>query len=181
VLAGYFGVGQNYAGVAVSEQSAIGLSAFYRGASIISTTIAGLPMRTLRDVDGVRTRTGSFLDAPGGADGPTPFEWKETIIWHLILHGNAYLQHIWNGAGSMVALAPVHPLAVTAEWDDDRPGGKRFTVTQTDGTRRDFDASTMTQIMGPSLDGLRGMSVITVARNSLGTAIAGDRAYRRAA
>ena len=37
------------------------------------------------------------------------------------------------------------------------------------------------QIMGPTLDGLRGMSVLTVARNSLGTSIAGDRAAAKLA
>jgi HK97 family phage portal protein len=39
-----------------------------------------------------------------------------------------------------------------------------------------LDADGMTHIMGLSLDGLRGLSIIAQARNSIGTAIAGDRA-----
>jgi len=177
VLAEFFSVGpRNYSGVAVGEHSALGISAFYRAGSLISSTIAGLPLRSLRDVEGVRTRVSSFLDNPGGPEGPTPFSWKETVVLHLFCHGDAFLQHIFNGAGAVIALVPIHPLAVSVEWNDKVPGGKLFTATLADGTRQTFDASTMTQVMGPSLDGLRGMSVISVARNSLGTAIAGDRA-----
>jgi len=176
-LAEWLGVGNpNFSGVSVGEQSALGLSAFYRGVALISGTIAGLPLRTLRDVEGTRTRVNSFLDNPGGPFGPTSFEWTETVLLHLLLHGDAFLAHIFNGAGSIAALSPIHPLAVTVEWDDTVPGGKRYTATLIDGTRKTFDATTMTQIMAPSMDGLRGMSVISIARNGLGTAIAGDRA-----
>ena len=170
----------NFSGVTVGEDSALGLSAFYRAGSIIAGTIAGLPLRTVRDVEGVRTRTPSFLDNPGGPSGPTAYEWKERAIWHLFAHGDAFGAHVVNGAGTLARLDLIHPQAVTVEWDDRVPGGKRFTAmlrTPNGGTeRKTYDARTMTQIMGPSLDGLRGMSVISIARNSLGTAIAGDRA-----
>lgn len=159
----------------MGEGSALGISAFYRAVSLISGTLAGLPQRTLRDVDGVRTRVSSFLDNPGGPAGPTDFEWRETVYLHLLLQGNAFLMHVFNGAGSIAALVPLHPLCVSVEWAD-VPGGKLFTAALLDGTQKTFDSTTMTHIPAASLDGLRGMSVISVARNSLGTAIAGDRA-----
>jgi len=165
----------NYAGVAVGEYSALGISAAYRAVALISGTIAGLPMRTIREVEGTRTRVLSFLDDPGAPAGLTPFAWRETVLAHMLLHGNAYLAHVFNGAGSLAGLTPFHPSAVQVEFAD-VPGGKRFTATLTDGTRQTYDATTMTQVMGLSLDGLRGLSPIEVARNSLGTAIAGDRA-----
>lgn len=176
-FAEFFHVGYpNYSGVQVSEHSALAISAFYRAGAIISSTIAGLPLRTMRDKgDGTRERAPSLLDDPGGPDGPTPFGWKETVVWHLFLHGDAFLQHVFNGAGSIAALVPLHPQCVSVEWAD-VPGGKRYTATLLDGTRKEFDRTTLTHIMGPTADGLRGMSIITIARNSLGTAIAGDRA-----
>lgn len=185
VLAEYFGVGgRSYAGVTVSESSALGLSGVWRACSLISGTIASLPMRTLRDTDdGRRERVASFLDDPGGPDGPTKFEWTETVYLHMLLHGNAYLAHVYNGGGGLAALAPIHPLAVTPEWEKDEngkaTGRKQFVVNLDDGTTRVFIQDTMTQIMAMSLDGLRGLSPISVARNSLGTAIAGDRAAAR--
>lgn len=177
ILAEFLSVGApNYAGVAVSEASALGLSAVWRATALISGTTAGLPLRTLRDVDGTRTRVGSVFDDPGAVVGLTPFAWKETLLLHMLLNGDGFLRHVLNGAGGLAGLAPVHPACVQVDWAPELPGGKKFTVTLVDGTRETYDARTMTQIMGPSLDGLRGMSVVSVARNSLGTAIAGDRA-----
>lgn len=164
---------------AVSEELALTLSAVYRSMALIAGSIAGLPLRTLQTGDnGLKTRANSFLDNPGG-DIYTPFEWKELIMFHCLAGGNSYLQHRRNGAGQLAALHPVHPHRVHAEWDASRPGGKKFTVYHDDGSRKEFDASTMTQIMGPSLDGLRGLSVITLARLGLATGIAGDRSAWR--
>jgi HK97 family phage portal protein len=181
VAAQFFGVGYpNYSGAEVNEYSALGLSAVYRAVSLIAGTIGSLPLRTLRDTnDGMRQRVNSFLDDPGGADGATAYEWKETILCHLLLHGNAFLLHIFGGAGQIIGLYPVHPLLVVVDWDSKRPGGKVFKASLGDGIYREYDAETMTHIPALSVDGLRGLSPIAVARNSFGTAIAGDRAAAR--
>ena len=170
----------NYAGVEVGEQSAIGISAVYRAVALISGTIATLPMRTLRDTgDGMRQRVSSFLDNPGGTMGPTPFEWTETVLLHLLLHGNAFLRHVYGGAGQILSLEPVHPLCVTVERAPQLPGGKLFKAYLEDGRIEEYDARTMTHIPALCSDGLRGLSPISVARNSFGTAIAADRAAGR--
>jgi HK97 family phage portal protein len=101
------------------------------------------------------------------------------VVWHLVLQGNAYLVHMFNGAGALVGAQPIHPLAVTVEWDETRPGGKKYTALLIDGSKREYDATTMTQIMGPSLDGLRGMSLVERARTSIGLGLAGDQSAGR--
>lgn len=175
-----FGHGPTLAGVEVSERSALGISAFYRAAALISGTIAGLPLRSLRTTsDDRRERARSWVDDPAGPDSYTPFEWAEMVVLHLFFQGNAFLKHRYNGAGALVGTTPIHPLCVSTEWDQTRPGGKLFRATLVDGSVEEHDARTMTQIMGPSLDGLRGMSVITLARQSLGTSIAADRSAAR--
>lgn len=173
----------NITGEPVGEIAAMNLSAVYRAVSIIAGAIGSLPLRTLStDPDGQTTRVPSFLDNPGG-DRFTPVEWAELVLVQALLHGNAYLQHIYNAAGALAALYPVHPGCVTTEWNDQRPGGKTYKIT---GMRSDgepysdtFDASTMTQIMGPSLDGLVGISALHAGRLSLGTGIAGEKAANR--
>ena len=166
-------------GVSVSESGALTLAAVWRAVSLIAGSVAALPLRTLQDgPDGQRERVGSFLDHPGGRERLTSYEWTEVVLVHLLLHGNSYLQHIRNRANALVALWPVHPQCVSVEWDDSRPGGKVFTVR--DGTvDREFDATEMTQIMGISLDGLRGLSPIGYARLSLANGIAADKAASR--
>lgn len=180
-LAEFFHVGNiNYSGVSVGESSALGLSAFWRATSLISGTIASLPLRTLREVDGDQVqRVGSVLDNPGGGEGPTPFEWTETVLLHLLIHGNAFLAHVFNGGGGIAALVPIHPLAVSVELNKEAIGGRVYRASLIDGSLRTFTMLDMTHIPGPSLDGLRGLSLIGVARNSLGTSIAGDRAAAR--
>lgn len=176
-----FGGPANYSGVTVTETVAMGLSALYRAVALVAGTVGTLPMRTIREtVPGQVQRTGSFLDNPGGPEGPTPYSWKETVVAHLMLHGDAFLRHLYGGAGQLIALEIVHPLCVQVRWprkgDARQPrGGKWFTMSTADGPLT-LDADGMTQIMGLSLDGLRGLSVIAQARNSIGTAIAGDRA-----
>lgn len=163
----------------VSERSAMSLSAVFRAVSLVTGSAASLPLRTLQDgPDGTRERVASFLDNPG-LDRWTPFEWKELVFVHLLLHGNAYLQHVYNGGGAIAGLNPIHPLAVQVECDDTVPGGRLYTVRLDDGTSREFDANTLTHVPGLSMDGLKGVSPITLARLSLGTGLAGDKAAAR--
>jgi HK97 family phage portal protein len=170
----------NYSGVEINETSALSLSAVFRAVSLISGTVASLPMPTFRERAGVRGQVASFLDDPGGGLASTPFEWKETVLLHLCLHGNAYLRVHRDGFGSILALEPVHPLCVATRWrrpdEFDVIGPKVFTAMLADGSRHDFDTTSMIHIPYMSLDGLTGVSPITYARNSLGTAVAGDRA-----
>lgn len=185
-LVEYFHLGvPNYSGVEINETTAMSLSAVYRAVSLIAGTIAGLPLPTLRETaDGMRQRVASFLDDPGAVVGMVPFTWKQTVVAHVLLHGDAFLRHIYGGAGQIIGLQPIHPLCVLVEPprpDDDLfPfGGKWFALSLPDGTRLRLDAKDITHVMGLSLDGWRGMSVISAARNGFGTAVAGDRAAAR--
>lgn len=169
----------------VSEHHAMTLSAVYRGASIVAGSIAGLPMRTMQyGAKGQSETSSSFLDSPGAkslSDGTrlTAFEWKELVALHLLLHGNCYLQQIRSGAGNIVALNPIHPSHVEVEWDADRFGGKVFKISRSGDSSLELDSSDITHIMGMSYDGLKGISVITLARLSMGTALSGDEAANR--
>lgn len=167
----------NLAGVSVGESSVLGLSAVWRCVSLIAGSVASLPMRTIEtNKNGYSQRARSFLDSPGGPgpDALTAYEWKETVAAHLLLHGNAFLLHILGGAGQIVGLLPIAPLAVSIEAQPD--GRKLFKVSLNDGTQRVFDSSGLTHIPALGTDGIRGLSPISVARNTFGISIAGDRA-----
>lgn len=180
-LAAFLGLsGTSTAGINVNESSALGLTAVFRAIGIIAGTIAALPLKSYRTLsDDTRERVKTFLDDPGGPDGLTSFEWKETALVHLLLHGNAYLLHLYNGAGAVIGLQLLHPLAVNVKMDRNAPGGKVFTVSLEDGGQRDFTIEDITHVMGLSTTGLIGLSPIQVARNSIGAGIAGDAAAAR--
>lgn len=184
-VAALFGVGPSDAGVEVTEHSSLGVAAVWRAVSLISGSIAGLPLQTMRTIEPGRTQqVWSFLDErPGGpASDLTPFEWTETILLHRLLHGNAYLAHVFNGAGAIIGLVPFHPMAVTPEWerrDGRMTGHKIFNVSTEDGQLRTFTDAEMTHVPGLSSDGLRGYSPLWLARNSFGKSIASSRAAAR--
>lgn len=192
-LAEFLGMqGQTLAGVSVNETTSLGLTAVYRAVSIIAGTIGGLPLRSFRTgADGQRQRVPTFLDNPSGPGGPyTQFEWLELVMVCLLLHGNAFLQHLHNGAGALVGLLPLPPSAVTVRpiLNEEQlanyggPDGtfrKWFEVRLADGSKRDLTCAELTHIPALGTDGIRGLSPVEAHRQALGTAIAGDRAAAR--
>ena len=188
-VAAYFTPGGlvNLAGVTVGETSALGLSGFYRALSLISGTLASLPFRSYTGDDKDRKIVPSVFDNPDGDEGQTPYEWKESAFLHLLLHGNAFALKLRTEAGSLARLPLVHPLSVCIEdptAEEYRSGKlpvgrKWFKVTLNDGTQPRLDANDIWHVPGLSVDGIRGVSLLTYARLSLGTAIAGDRAAAR--
>lgn len=182
-LAAYFRVGNpNYSGVPVGEDTALGISAFWRAVNLISGSVAQLPMQTFREADAGQERTGSVFDDPGKVIGLTPFEWKQLVILYQLLHGAAPLAHVRNNGGGLIGLVPLHPLTVqmlppTKSDDVTEAFRRKFRVTLQGGESVEFtDGEDITYCPALTLDGRSGISLISAARNSLGTAIAGDRA-----
>lgn len=180
--------GVNDSDVAVNEWSALGSSAVYRAVSIVAG-LAQLPLfaTTATDEDpdpevARSGRTASVLDNPGG-EWFTPFEWRETVYLHLALHGNAYLLRMYNGAGQITALFPIHPSMVTVRW---WAGRRQYTVTIPQQSPIAeytpsfiYSEAEIVHVRGMSGNGLQGYSPIWVLRNMVGTALSGDKAAAR--
>lgn len=178
-----YGYGLSDAGVTVNDYTALTVSAVWRGVLLVSSSSGGLPLRTMREWGQTRQQVSSWLDDPASTVGYRPFNWKQTSFMHMLLGGESFQRHLYNGVGMLAGLEPVNPRCVGVYWDDARPGGKRFEVSLLRDGRQiieTHDPSTMTQVMGPTLDGLRGLSVVGVARTSLGGAIAADQAAAHA-
>ena len=112
--------GSNYAfffggttsGKAVTERSAMQMTAVYSCVRILSEAVAGLPLHLYK-----YTESGGkamALDHPLYRllhDEPNPemssFVFRETLMTHLLLWGNAYAQIIRNGKNEIVALYPL--------------------------------------------------------------------------
>jgi HK97 family phage portal protein len=108
----------------------------------------------------------------------TSFSFRETLMTHLLLYGNAYAQIMRNGAGRVEALYPLLPNKMDVhrndagelyytywrERDDTRPDDKTGAVV----LRRDQ----VLHIASLSMNGLVGLSPIELARNTVGMCIA---------
>lgn len=161
------------AGVVVTESTAMGSTALYRSVSLIANTVAGMPLKTYRSEDDERVSVSSIFDDPC-SPWYTCYEWKHIVTVHGALHGNAYLKHIYDEAGRLVALFPIHPNLVSVRWDQ---GERVYTLSVPGTPKQVLGPADLTHIMfGPSSDGLTGMSPIFMLRNAIGTSLAGDSA-----
>lgn len=164
------------AGVGVTDRSAMGLSAVYRCVSLISGSIASLPLRTVvTSQDGVTQRAPSWLDDPC-PEGVTSYEFVEYMLVSLLLHGNFYALKVFGGAGQILGLQPLPPQCVSVGVKN---GRKLYRVRLDSGQNPEFTDHEMVHIPGLSLDGVTGVSVIEIARNSIGAAVAGENTAAR--
>jgi HK97 family phage portal protein len=176
------------AGVQVSENTALGNSALFRGVSLISGTLAGLPLNSWTGKGTDRKKVPSVFDDPDGPDGQTVFEWKETAFVHLVLHGKCGALKVRNAAGGLVRLALVHPLAFYTEFptiaefqSGNLPrGGIWFVVRLNDGTQQRMDADDFWYVPAMTTDGIVGRGILNTARASVATTLAGDKAAAKA-
>lgn len=174
----FFGLGRSITGQQISETSVLGLSAVWRAVNLIAGTIASLPLKTFQTLqDGTREQVGSFIDNPAGPDSLTSFEWKEMLIGHLILYGNAFGIRRRNDLGATLGLELVHPSNVAIR-QAAVFGNKIFTITTADSETAvntvELTSRDVVHFTGFMTDGIRGIGLIQIAKNSLGISQAAE-------
>lgn len=161
------------AGVSVSHRTASGLSAVWTARSVISAAIAVCPrILYVRQPDGSRVRSQDRIeqlvnDEPNARMTGASF-WR-TMADHITFWGNGYAEIQRDNAERPVALWPVRPDSVEPFIGEDDE--LRYRITN--GPRA-LDARNLLHFPGLSFDGVRGYSIIQVARQSLGLGLALD-------
>jgi HK97 family phage portal protein len=165
-------------GYELTENQTLGLTAVWRAQSIIAQTIAGLPLKVYEDSGDSREEVDHFLSSdPAGPYDMSAFNWTETVLLHVLNHGEAFLKAITNGGGETIGYWPIHPMAINkVEWDG---ADKLFTVGLTGGGTEQFRSGEIVHIVGMTMDGLRGLSPLSLFRQSFQTTRAGEVAANR--
>jgi HK97 family phage portal protein len=176
----YFG--SSSSGKAVTERSAMQISAVYACVRVLSEAIASLPLHLYRYTD--KNSKEKAIDHPLYPllhDEPNPemtsFIFRETLMTHLLLWGNAYAQIIRNGRGEVVALYPLMANRMRVDRDENGHLYYEYQMSTSDaptmkaGTVR-LTPSDVLHIPGLGFDGLVGYSPIAMAKNSIGMAMA---------
>ena len=158
------------------------MTAVYSCVRILAEAVAGLPLHLYKYTDGGGKE--KALDHPLYLllhDEPNPemssFVFRETLMTHLLLWGNAYAQIIRNGKGEVIALYPLMPNKMSV--DRDANGQLYYTYTRSTDEAPTMQGMTVTlkpsdvlHIPGLGFDGLVGYSPIAMAKNAIGMAIA---------
>ena len=176
-----FYMGGSTSGKTVTERSAMQMTAVYSCVRILAEAIAGLPLHVYRyNSNGGKEKAIDHSLYLILHDEPNPemssFVFRETLMTHLLLWGNAYAQIIRNSKGEVVALYPLMPNKMSVDRDEngqlyyqylrstDEVGGKNETVI--------LKPTDVLHIPGLGFDGLVGYSPIAMAKNAIGLAIA---------
>ena len=177
-----FFLGGSTSGKVVTERSAMQMTAVYSCVRILSEAVAGLPLHFYKyDSNNSKTKA---IDDPLYTllhDEPNPdmtsFIFRETLMTHLLLWGNAYAQIIRNGKGEVVALYPLMPNKMSVERDDNGEIYYVYSKSVEEGKSADagyhiLKKEDVLHIPGLGFDGLVGYSPIAMAKNAIGLAIA---------
>jgi HK97 family phage portal protein len=166
------------AGVAVTSESALRAAAVYGCVRLLAGAIATLPLDVKRregpnrfDAENhplwrvLRRRPNRYMK---------PARFRRMLQTHILLRGNAYCLIQRNGFGVVNELLPLHPDRVEPKQDANTlkisyeyqpPNGRKIIFAQED----------VFHLMGMTHDGVRGMSVLSYARETIGLSLATGR------
>lgn len=177
-----FFTGGSTAGKNVTERSAMQMTAVYSCVRVLSEAVAGLPLHLYKyRSDGGKEKALKhplyFLLHDEPNPEMTSFVFRETLMTHLLLWGNAYAQVIRNGKGEVVALYPLMPNRMSVDRDENgrlyykyyRGNDEAIRNKEYEVVLSPYD---VLRIPGLGFDGLVGYSPIAMAKNAIGLAIA---------
>lgn len=175
--------GKSSSDVTVNDRTAMRTTAVYACVKVLSEAVASLPLHLYKFTES----GGKTIDRKHPLyrilhDEPNPemtsFVFRETLMGHLLIWGNAYAQILRNGRGEVIGLYPLLPDKMEVDrdeknrivykyrkYDDANPNLKEYEVYE-------MYADEVLHIPGLGFDGLVGYSPIAMARNAVGMTIA---------
>ena len=174
--------GRSSSGKVVNERTAMQTTAVYSCVRILSEAIASLPVHLYRYAGRGKERVYDHPLYYLLHDEPNPemtsFVFRETLMSHLLIWGNAYAQIIRDGGGRVLGLYPLLPDKV--EVDRDGKGELYYVYNRYSDENPNFGEygrvylapEDVLHIPGLGFDGLVGYSPIAMAKNAVGMTLA---------
>jgi HK97 family phage portal protein len=158
-----FFFGTTPSGKTVNERTAMQTTAVYACVRVLAEAIASLPLHTYRYMDKGKEKALDhnlyYLLHSEPNPEMTSFVFRETLMDHLLLWGNAYAQIIRDGRGKVVALYPLLPDKMTV---DRTERGELFYLYNKEGINYSLRSDEVLHIPGLGFDGLVGYSPIAM-------------------
>lgn len=170
--------GKSTSGKPVNERTAMQTTAVYSCVRILAEAVASLPLHIYQYTDKGKERVAdhplySILhDEPN--EEMTSFVFRETLMSHLLIWGNAYAQIIRDGAGRVLGLYPLLPNKMQVDRADN--GEIIYIYSRDSEENPNFNTygqiylgqQEVLHIPGLGFDGLVGYSPIAMAKNAVG-------------
>ncbi|PLX37004.1 MAG: phage portal protein [Hyphomicrobiales bacterium] len=165
---------QSIAGPSVTADSAMRVAAVYACIRIIAGAVANLPLSVMRRIDDKTREEASdhplwriLRKRPNRWQ--TPSQFKRMMQAHLLLRGTAYAM-ISRSRGMVQEIIPLHPDRVTCKQADDF--SLVYEYRRKDGGVTILKQAEVMHLVGLSLDGVHGVSVLEYARETVGLSLA---------
>lgn len=168
------------AGVAVTQETSLGLSAVYRAVDLISTVEASLPIRVYqRQRDGDKEHVeGSPIEYFFNHDASEEIDaytYRKTSRLHELLWG--FSLGVIRQTSPDIVVELIHPSRVKVERARNPAlrNAVLFHITDDYGDRRTLERSEVLYTLGMTFDGVTGVSRVRYGRESLGEGLAVQR------
>jgi len=178
-----FGSSISEAGTVVNERTFMQTATVFACIRVISEHIASLPIHIFeQEESGVKLRPQHHLhELLQYEPNPemTSNTFRQTLMSHLLIHGNAYAQILRNGAGKPTALYPLMPQKIRVWRGDDGEiyytyfpdyDDRKININSSSGIT--LHRNNVLHFLGLSPDALVGYSPLTMARQMVGSMIA---------
>lgn len=169
--------GGGSSGVCVNDQAALTVSTFFACLRLVASTIASLPLPVYRrGADGIAveardTQLWQVLHDSPNAD-QTSLDYVEFLVISMFMRGSHFARKLKEG-NRLIGLEPVRPDIVTVRRLADGSLGYRWSYC---GETYELGEEDVFHVRSFGGSPLGGLSVLQCARESLGIAIAADRA-----
>jgi len=177
-----FFFGRSTSGKPVNERTAMQTTAVYACVRILAETVASLPLHIYQYTDTGKKRVYDhplyrlLHDEPN--EEMTSFVFRETLMSHLLVWGNAYAQIIRDGRGQVIGLYPLLPDKIEVDRADN--GEIYYIYSRNSDENPNFKKNgeiylrqqEVLHIPGLGFDGLVGYSPIAMAKNAVGMTLA---------
>lgn len=159
-------------GVSVNAETALRVPALAQGVAVISRSIGVLDVAVYRDGPSGREKVADHpaarvLKQPNAWTGETRM--KTQLVADTLLHGNGLLL-VSRVRAEVRELHRLDPRSVTIDADT-LTGMPVYRVTMADGATVEYGAGDIVHLRGPSVDGLRGLGVVDLAREAIALAL----------
>ena len=153
----------------VSDNMAMQLSAVYRAVDLISNAVAMLPITLFASGRRVENELSYLINYEPNFIS-THFQLFKTIVIDILQKGNAFLWVRRDGRDMVEELRYLKPEDVTILYNE-ATNRKRFRIKY---SATDLDSDEIIHFMNYTEDGVKGISVLSKARRSLGIAEASE-------
>lgn len=174
------GTYQTDAGISVTDEAAMQLSAVWACTQIITDSVSSLPLKWYREKDGQRKDLEEFHPIARFWRGrPNNYmkqrDFRRSLTFQLALWNNAYAKIDWRNndpsTGVILAITPLHPARMVVY----RGEAGLVYHYHTDGGISVFADKSILHLKGMGTEGVVGLNRSDFARNSYGVAVSADK------